>query len=361
MKTIIRISRTILAFVFLFSSIVKGIDPLGTAYKIEDYILAYQMDWALPLSLILAFILIAFEFSLGAMLLFNLLPKFTRWSMVLMMGFFTIVTFFDAIYNPVPDCGCFGDALILTNWQTFYKNLVLDFLLIILFFHRPKPINKIKHLSWALAIFIAFFSFSYYNLQHLPLIDFRFWKIGTQVFNTNQKPVELYLSYQNKNTGEIKEYLSPNYPYQDSSWMANWKFLSTREFNPNVNTQNVMIFDKDGNDATLEVLGFPGKILLLISPDLDAIAPKKAEKIKTLIRLTEKESLPLFLITASVGQTIDNFVNRYQIDVPIYLADDIDLKTIVRSNPGLVLLEDGKVINKWAVADFPSKEDQISK
>lgn len=359
MKTVILISRFLLGFVFIFSGFVKGIDPLGTAYKIEDYLLAYQIDWALPLSLLFSFGLIAFEFSLGMMLIFNLLPKFTRWSMAILMVVFTFVTFYDALYNPVPDCGCFGDALILTNWQTFYKNIIIDFFILSLFFYRSRKFNLKKHLGFSLAIFIGFLSFSFYNLQHLPLIDYRFWKIGSQVIDTNQKTIELYLTYQNKNTGEEQEFLSPHFPYQDTVWLSNWKYKSTREFNPNVNSETLMFFDLEGNNATTEVLGFSGKLLLFISHNLDAIDVKESDKIKQVIQVADNETVPIFLITASVGNTVDNFVDQHQIDIPIFLADDIDLKTIIRSNPGLVLLENGKVIKKWAFADFPIEANQI--
>ncbi len=359
MKTIILISRYLLAAVFLFSGFVKGVDPLGTAYKIDDYLLAYQMDWALSLSLVISFGLIALELSLGVMLLFNLLPKFTRLTMTVLMIFFTIVTFYDALYNPVSDCGCFGDALVLTNWQTFYKNIIIDIFIVGLFLIPLVKINLRKHLGWSLGFYIVFLGFTYYNLQHLPIIDFRFWKIGSQVFDNNQKTVELYLTYQNKTSGETKEFLSPNFPYQDSLWLSKWKFVSMREYNPNTSVQTMIIFDLDGNDITKEILGFPGKILLLISNNLDAITPKQTSKIKELLQLVDNEALPIFLITASVGEKINDFVNNNQIDISVFLADDIDLKTIIRSNPGLVLLENGRVINKWAYTDFPSSSNQI--
>ncbi|MCD6178505.1 MAG: DoxX family protein [Bacteroidales bacterium] len=353
------ISRFLLAPIFIFSSFGKGVDPLGTAYKVEDYFIAYNMDWALPLSLIIAIGLIALEFSLGIMLIFNLLPKFSRWAMLVLMVFFTLVTFFDAIYNPIPDCGCFGDALILTNWQTFYKNIIIDFLLIGLFLYKPRKINLRKNLVWSLVIFTAFLSFSFYNLKHLPIIDFRSWKVGTQVFNTEQKAIQLYLSYQNKNTGEIKEFLSPNFPYQDSLWLSNWEYKSTRELNPNTDSESIMFFDREGNEATNEVLGISGINLLIIAYDLDAITKEKAKKIRTVIQIANEENFPIAIITSSVGTKIANFINNHLIDIPIFLADDIDLKTMIRSNPGLIFLENGKVIKKWAYADFPTDINQI--
>jgi len=359
MKMLVTISRFVLAAIFLFSGFVKGVDPLGTAYKIEDYLLAYQLDWALDLSLILSFALNALELTLGILLLFNLLPKITNWILVILMFIFTFVTLYDALYNPVPDCGCFGDAFILSNWQTFYKNIFIDLLIVTLFFLPPKKINLAKHFGIGLAIYFIFLSFSFYNLQHLPLIDFRFWKVGNQVYNTDRNAVELYVTYENKTTGEKQEYLSSNFPYQDSVWLANWKFVSSREYSPNNTLQSLMLFDREGIDATYEVLGFETKSLLIISHNLDAISAQKAKKIETIIELAYEESIPISIVTASVGNTIIDFINNYQINVPVFLADDIDLKTIVRSNPGLILLDNGKVIKKWAFADWPSSPIQI--
>lgn len=359
MKTIFNINRFLLAALFLFSGFVKGVDPLGTHYKIEDYLLAYQMDWALPLSLVLAFALIALELSLGTLLLLNLLPKFTRIILALLMGFFTAVTFYDALYSPVSDCGCFGDALILTNWQTFYKNIFLDVLVVLLFVRKPKETSNGTHFLWSSAIYIGFLGFLFYNLNHLPLLDFGAWKPGSQIYSSNQKPIEIYLTYQHQSSGEMQEFLSPNFPYQDTAWMKQWSYVSTREVNPNSQANDVLLFDLEGKNVSYEILGFPGKCLLLVSHSLDEIDEKKAKKIEKLIHLAEQESITVFLITASVGNTLTEFEQRYQLNMPYFLADDTELKTIVRSNPGLILLENGIVLKKWAYADFPQSAEQI--
>lgn len=358
MKKLGAISRWLLAIVFLFSAFVKGVDPLGTSYKIEDYLLAYHMDWALFVSLPAAFALIGFEFSLGVFLLFNLYPRLTRYGTALLMAFFTLVTLYDALYNPVPDCGCFGDALILTNWQTFYKNLLIDALLILVFLFHSKQ-QKRKSYLWGLLVFSGFIAFSYYNYRHLPILDFRSWKEGTQVFDASQNQTQLFVTYQNKNTGEQKEYLSPNFPYQDSVWMAEWEFVSLREYNPNQNNQQLMLFDDQGQEATADVLGFSGQSFLIISNNIRFIGAYQLEKIQQIIQLAETEQLSIVFITASVEPELSQFLTQNQIDIPVYQADDIDLKTIIRSNPGLILLENGKVMQKWSWVDFPTEINQI--
>jgi uncharacterized membrane protein YphA (DoxX/SURF4 family) len=359
MKTIFNINRFLLAALFLFSGFVKGVDPLGTHYKIEDYLLAYNMDWALPFSLGLAFALIALELSLGSLLLLNLMPKFTRIILALLMGFFTLVTFYDALYNPVSDCGCFGDALILTNWQTFYKNIFLDVLVVFLFVRNPKKTTILRQFLWSSAIYLVFLGFLFYNINHLPLIDFGSWKIGNQIYNPNKKPTEIYLTYKNIQSEETQEFLSPNFPYQDTTWMKEWKYVSTHEVDPNPPTNDLLIFDLEGKNVSNEILGYSDKCLLLVSHSLDEIDEKKAGKIKKLVHLAEQESISVFLITASVGNTLTEFEQRYQLNMPYFLADDTALKTIVRSNPGLILLENGIVLKKWAYADFPQSADQI--
>lgn len=359
MQVFSKVSRIFLAILFLFSGFVKGVDPLGTAYKIEDYLLAYQLDFLFSLSLFFAFALIAFELSLGIFLLFNLLPKYTWRASALLMVFFTFVTLYDALYNPVPDCGCFGDALILTNWETFYKNLVIDGFLVIALFEVRKPIKIKTHLLWALLIYFAFVAFSYYNLKHLPLVDFRSWKKGNQIFNPDQKPIDIYLSYKNIHTGETQEFLSPNYPYQDTAWLAEWEFQDSREFNPNP-PASIMLFDLDSEEVTNEVLGFPDKSLLIVSYSLNQLSNNQILAIKNTIQLAESESIPVYLITASIANQINVFTKNNSIDIPFFMADDIDLKTIVRSNPGLILLENGYVRNKWSVVDFPTQAAQFS-
>ncbi len=134
----ITISRILLGLLFIYSGFVKGVDPVGTEYRIVDYFIAFGTDWAIPLALPLSVLMNTVEFVLGILLLLNVRITVTSWLVLLMMAFFTVVTFNDAIYSPVPDCGCFGDALIISNWQTFYKNLIIDALLLIVFFSRNR-------------------------------------------------------------------------------------------------------------------------------------------------------------------------------------------------------------------------------
>jgi len=197
-----------LGIIFIFSGFVKGVDPLGTAYKIEDYFIAFGAEWAIPFSLSLAIILCVSEFALGIFLLTNIFKRTTVWLTLLMMIIFTALTLNDALYNPVPDCGCFGDLIILTNWETFYKNLVIDFFLIFVFITRNSFDSVYKKTTeWSIAILtISLFTiFNSYNINRLPIIDFRDWKIGKSLILETTEDLQYYLAYTNKETGETTQ------------------------------------------------------------------------------------------------------------------------------------------------------------
>ena len=262
MKKLATFSRILIGLVFIFSGFVKGVDPLGFAYKLEDYFIAFNWSFFIPLALFFSILLVTVEFTTGVMVLFNLRIKVSSWLLVAMMVFFTGLTLNDAIYSPVPDCGCFGEAIKLTNWQTFYKNLVLLPLGVIVFVNR----NKFKPLlgtgkQWlATGLVVAVFAgFSFFCYSHLPVVDFTEWKIGHKLYPENPKPVKYFLTYKNKLTGETKEYLSPNYPYSDSLWMAKWEFLSQRVEDPNVYYgKSLIITDTAGNNLTESIVRNPG-------------------------------------------------------------------------------------------------------
>jgi uncharacterized membrane protein YphA (DoxX/SURF4 family) len=270
---ILRISfRILVGIVFVFSGFVKGIDPLGTVYRMEDYFIAFNIPSFIPFSLYLTIFLCVLEFSIGVSLLFNLWIKKTVWVLVPMMMFFTILTFFDAVYNIVPDCGCFGDALKITNVQTFLKNIVLMGMVLPIFMWRKKYRSLLSsNTGFAVLLLIAlgFGSMSVYCYRHLPLMDFMGWKVGNQVNKTETLPVTFYVTYKNKKTGEEKEYISPNYPWNDSIWLADWIFTSQRVVDPNKNQGLILkVEDQFGGDYTSSVLDNPDYQFILVSYDL---------------------------------------------------------------------------------------------
>ena len=357
MKRIANFSRILIGLVFIFSSFVKGVDPLGTAYRLEDYFIAFHCEFFIPLALFFSILLCTLEFAVGVMLLINLKVKIAAWLLLLMMVFFTGLTLNDAIFNPVPDCGCFGDAIKLSNWQTFYKNLILLPLTILVFAYRKKfkPFSNNRN-QWLLAgIFIALFAgFSFYCYSHLPVIDFTEWKPGNKLYAENPKPVKFFLTYKNKQSGELKEYQSPDYPYNDSVWMSNWEFVSQRVEDPNTYYgKSLVITDTSGNIVTESIIRNPEYQLIINSYDLSKADRKAFVTLGEFCAKANIDNINTAVLVSSQPSDIVKFANENKLQFDFYTADDIILKTIVRSNPGLLLMKNGVILRKWHKNDIP--------
>lgn len=359
----IRICQLILGLLFLFSGFVKGVDPLGTSYRIEDYFIAYGTEWMMSAAVFLSFILNAAELVLGALLLFNIKPKITAWLVLIMMLFFTLTTLNDALNNPVPDCGCFGDALIMTNWQTYYKNLVINFFVLIIFLHRGRMRRYYRSSAeWAIGVgFIAIFiGFQYLNYINLPMLDFRPWKVGNKMITENPLPIKYYLTYENKNTGEQQEYLSPDYPYNNPEWVESWKFVSQRVDDPNVVPgMDLAIINFEGEDVTKSYLENQEFNIFVVAWDLKLSDIEAFSKINTLYQKADEFDFSMIVITSTLPEQIELF-KKWQ-KLPLHLeffnADDIVLKTMIRANPGLILMKNGKVIEKWHNMRIPNWDE----
>ncbi len=357
-KSVIVISRTLAGLLFIYSGFVKGVDPMGTNYKIIDYFIAYNMDWATPYALYLSVFMNAFEFIIGGVLLLsNICIKYTSWLVLLMMAFFTFTTLGDALYNTVPECGCFGSALIISNWQTFYKNLVIDVFVLIIFLsrHRIKPTFP-RTFEWAIFILasIIFVSFETYCIRHLPVIDFSAWKVGNRLAPEHPKPVEYYLIYKNKKSGEEKEYLSPNFPYNDSIWMSEWEFVKQRIYDPNeIKGQDVTIIDSAGNNLTKDFIQNPGCQFILMAYDLSTADKEVFKKINEFYDKCTADGYSFIILTSSLKEEIEKFKKQYNVKAEFYNSDDTALEAAIRSNPGLVLIRNSVVLGKWHYNDFP--------
>jgi len=365
MRNVVNIIRTITGLVFIFSGFVKGDDPFGFAYRIEDYFVVYHLNWLIPLALTFSIAMCTIEFVLGVMLLLKLRIRITAVLVLIMMAFFTILTFNDALTNLVPDCGCFGDAIKLTNWQTFYKNIVLIIFAFIIFVNRRKQDTSLppkRQWSYAFMASVVFVFFSVYCCVHLPLIDFTEWQAGHKLFAENPLPQKYYLTYKNIKTGEQKEYLSPNYPFSDSVWIAQWKFVSQRVEDPNVYYgRNLQITDSSGVDLTARVIRDPGYVFLLTSMDMRSAAKAKLAGMNGFANQVIKSGGSFVLLAANTPSEAIRIARQEGLIYPVCFADDIILKTMVRSNPGLMLLHNGVVVKKWHYRDFPDFGDVSSR
>ncbi len=363
MSFIRNFSRIFVGFVFIFSGIVKGVDPLGTAYRIDDYFIAYGTEWAMPLALFLSISLCTLEFVLGISLLFNAWIRKTSWVLFIVMIFFTILTFVDAIWEPVPDCGCFGDAVKLTNWETFYKNILLIFLVAIIFFQRKmfKPPGKSFYAFSVLTVFsILFAYFSLFNLNHLPVLDFREWKVGNNMNPEEGGEAKIYLQFKNIETGEEVEFLSPDYPWQDSVWMSQWEFVDQRiDDSEVIRTHDLLIEDSSGHDVTDLIINNIDYQFILLAYDLENTDINAFAQINALYQDVEDHEYSFVILSSSLPEVAMEFRNSNNLNenIEIFFSDDIVLKTMIRANPGLMLMKDGIVLAKWHSNDIPGFKD----
>ncbi len=359
------ISRTLLGVVFLFSGFVKAIDPLGTTYKIEDYLHAFggfftQLD---GLAGGTAVALIAFEFLLGFCLLFNIRTRLTSWLALLMMLFMTPLTLYIAIENPVSDCGCFGDAIVLSNWATFWKNIVLLALVMILLCTR-KHIPQVFTWKAELGIFavgaIALTTIILISRLSLPFIDFRPYKIGNHIptlmeYPEDAEPDVYETTFTYAKDGIEQDFTLENYPKDDSTWVfvRQNTTLIKKGYEPPIHDFEIM--DADFNDITDDVLTSTEPVTLIIMYDLAKADTKQLAKVEALW----KQSLPqwgesegaFYILTGSTTDEIVAFCSEHfsdwQIESAFCATDPVTLKTIVRANPGVIVVQDGVIIDKY--------------
>ncbi|MCR5013699.1 MAG: DoxX family protein [Bacteroidales bacterium] len=352
-KEALVVCRLLVGGLFIFSSFTKGVDPMGTKYKMLDYFAAYHIEWLNGLALVAAVLMILAEFLVGICLVTNICPKIAVIGGALLMAIFTITTLFDALYNVVPDCGCFGAAVKMSNWQTFYKNLVIDAVLLPLILN----IRELKsRLSWMTQVMIGFVyavlftGFEIYNYRHLPVIDFMNWKVGKQMNQTTEQEQKIYLTFKNKETGKIQEYLSPDYPWNDSVWMSQWEFVDQRA-EGGEDFLGFSALDQDGDEVT-EMLLSEADLLMFTSNDMSEITEKEWDKVKKLTEVAERQGYYVVWVTASLQDYVEELQGRYPFVSEVYYGDELEIKTIVRSNPGVILLDEGLVVDKWSSIDF---------
>lgn len=353
-KPALAVCRLLVGALFIFSSFTKGVDPLGTKYKMLDYLSVYGMTWLNDMALVLAVLMILAEFLVGICLMTNVFPRLAVLGATLLMLFFTMTTLFDALYDLVPDCGCFGSAVKMSNWQTFYKNLVIDSVLIPLVLNNKQLKNR---LTWrgqfviGCVYALTFLGFEIYNYRHLPVVDFMNWKVGKQMNAGNDEPIRIYLKYRNKATGETQEYLSPDYPWNDSVWMSQWEFVEQR-VEGGSDYLGFSALDEDGNDVTDMILN-TGNLLMFTSHDLSKVTEKEWDKIRAVTETAESKDFTVVWAVADTPELVEQLRSRHGSLNEVYYGDALEIKTIVRFNPGLIWLDNGLVKDKWSAIDFP--------
>lgn len=354
--------RFLLGATFVFSGFVKAIDPIGTQYKLQDYISAVGMGGIVPdiVTLLASVALSALEFSLGVFVLFAIRRHLVSKILVAFMAVMTLITVWIALFNPVKDCGCFGEALRLTNVQTLLKNIVLLAASVVVAW---RPLQMYRFLSrstqWIAINYTILFVLllSAHCLYHLPLIDFRPYHIGMNIKKGMEIPAgapqpEFETTFILQKNGVKKEFTLDNYP--DSSWQfVDSKTVQTKEgYVPPIHDFSIQ--KANGDDITDSVLTAKGYIFLLVSPHLEQADDSNFGDIDLLYEYCQERKIPFYCLTASTKKDIDHWADITGAEYPFCFTDETALKTIIRSNPGLLLLKDGTIIRKWSHNDLPS-------
>lgn len=356
MRILQELARFMVGGLFIFSGAIKVNDPIGTAIKLEEYFEVFAYDIApffelfVPAALFLSVLLSVLEIVLGIALLIGYRVKLTSWVLLLMIVFFTFLTFYSAYFNKVTDCGCFGDAIKLTPWQSFYKDIILLILIVFIFIFRKKIPAFLSEKIGTIAVAgstLIFVIVAITAIRHLPFIDFRTYAIGNNIPQLMQPSGELEYAYIMEKDG--KEYSFPSYPTDKS-----YKFVSLDVLNPEVQPKitDLSVWNDDG-EFTEELLS--GKKLVAIMYNTDKTATSNIEDLKTL--LTSVKGVDTWILTASGHDQFEGFRHEHQISTPYFFADATVLKTIVRSNPGFMLLENGIVLGKWHHNDTPTASE----
>ena len=358
------VCRFILAVVFVFSGFVKAIDPLGTQYKIQDYLTAFGWSDVFPdyFAFCASMLLGVLEFCLGVYMFFGIRRIIAPRAVVLVMSVMTPLTFWIALDNPVSDCGCFGDAIVLSNWATFWKNVVLLAMSIVVLKWR-KHISPLvtTRFDWVIALygFLYVFSMAIYCYRELPVFDFRPYHIGANIrrgmeIPEGEKPSKVETHFILQKDGVEKEFTIDNYP--DSTWtFVDSKLVVVEKgYEPTIHDFEIRRWE-DMEDITEQVLSDENYTFLLVAHQLSLADDSAIDLINELYDYSLMHGYAFYCLTASGEEDILRWQENTGAEYPFCIMDDITLKTMIRSNPGLMLLKEGTVIRKWSKNSFPDE------
>ena len=364
MKILAQISRLLVGVLFIISGFIKANDPLGFSYKLDEYFEVFNMPWLKFASLALAIGICAYEIGLGVALLLGAKMKFTAWSLMLMTIFFTFLTFYSWKFDVVKDCGCFGDALHLEPFQSFMKDVILLVLITFIFIKKNeiKPLFGDKSSTYAAYLgFIGSFAFSMYCLMHLPVIDFRPYAIGKSIPEGMKLPPNaikdsVVMVFIYEKDGKQLEFNVDQLATLDSTY----KFIDRKDKvivegdKPKIH--DFTVTGLDGSDLTEDVLSME-TLFVLVAYDINKSDENVQSKINDFCTLCQKYGVGFIGLTSSSQMDVDAFRHKHNSIFDYYSTDATTLKTIVRSNPGLVLLQKGVVKGMWHHNDFPTFDE----
>lgn len=369
----VNIARILTGLVFIFSGIVKANDPIGFAYKLEEYFVVLNLNFLFDYSVIISIILCALEIFLGGLLILGYWRKWVVKGLLILIIFFTFLTFYSAFFEVVTSCGCFGDAIPLTPWQSFIKDLVLLALIFILYknYEKITPVRTDNYTKGILTVFLLVISFGIgiYTFNFLPVVDFLPYKKGNHipslmVMPEGKEPDQFQTIYDMKHlrSGETKTVTDQAYIEEEIWKDENWEIVGDPKTKLikkgyTIPITDLLINDMDGNDVTQSVINNPYQTLVVVAWNLDKTQKNALTKINDVLRqAAENYHVRAILLTSGTERDAQALSEELQLLTEVFYVDAVPLKSMVRSNPGVLLLQDGTILNKWHLNTFPSFE-----
>ncbi len=368
------IVRWTVGILFIFSGLIKINDPLGFGYKLQEYFEVFHLSFLGGFATGIGILLCVLEVVLGALLLFQLWSEKVTGGLLAVILFFTLLTFVSAAFKVVTSCGCFGDAVPLTPWQSFLKDLVLLAMIVFLFRNRqelaPLVSGRLQQRAILGSVFIATLSLGAYTYHFLPIIDFLPYKVGADIPGSmkipeGERPDEYALIYtlRHKETGETKKISDKAYMaeeiWKDDQWEIKGdpdRKLVKKGYD--VKIKDLVISDASGTDYTRELVENPYYHLIVVAYRLNDTDEESIGEINALaLNAVEQFNVRTVLLTSNAAEEAEAFSKRMKLFMEVFYADAVPLKSMVRSNPGLLLLKNGVVIAKWPHTALPTFEE----
>lgn len=373
-KAFLIFSRFFVGLLFIFSGLIKANDPLGFGYKLQEYFEVFNLVFLNDFAVAIAILLCTLEIILGALLLLGFWSKNVAWGLLLLIIFFTFLTFYSAFFKVVTSCGCFGDAIPLTPWQSFTKDLVLLVLIIYIFINRSQVhalmrYRKLKHIM-LLVIILLSLGFGLYTYNYMPVLDFLPYKIGNNLPQLMRMPpgapqdiYEITYTLKNKSSGETKKMTDKEY-LKTGIWKDdNWEIIGEPQNRLikkgyDVKIKDLKINDAQDTDYTTEIIENPYYNLVIVAYDLNKTNINALGNLNALaINAAENYNIRTVLLTSNSAQDAAALSTGLKLVMEIFYADAVPLKSMVRANPGILLMKNGTVINKWHYHTVPSYDE----
>lgn len=370
MKYLLWLLRIIVGVLFIFSGLVKANDPLGLTYKMEEFFEVLHLSFFNQYAFTFSILMIAFEIVSGVALLLGYAFRAFSFLLLLLNFWFTFLTAYALFSGKIKECGCFGDCIKISNEETFWKDVVLSVMSIILFIYRKRvePVFK-GRVGHIIMLIVAIFAFGiqWWSLKHLPFHDCLPYKVGASIPEKMKAPPgSVPDSFSNvfiyQKDGVKKEFTQDNLPWQDTTWVFVDRIDKlVRKGNADPEIKDFVISDEEGNDRTQEILNTPGPTYLWFIKDAGKANEANIDRIKSLIANAQKQNIPFYVVSSSIKEDAEAFRKKHGLqNVPFYVLDGTVSKTALRSNPGLMLLNQGTIEGKWSYMDYPENTNMVN-